>query len=214
VAASAARGTQHLKQALDSLALATLFTHEWAIHPISCTPSSQNISPTNWRAILQIITNNLAAYQPVFVTMDYACQYIRATRTGRLLTADYDPISGEVHAAFGGYTDLSLQVQVYVGQDNLISNVTTAVPPFSTPQTLTLANFAPILNSPAVEATNGLFQFSFTGVSNFNYRIDASTDFFNWSTLTSLPNPNGTFQFADPMATNFPMRFYRAVWMP
>lgn len=214
VAASVARGTQHLKQALDSLALATLFTHEWAIHPISCTPSSQNISPTNWRAILQLITNNMAAYQPVFVTMDYACQYIRATRTGRLLTADYDPISGQVHAAFSGSTDLSLQVQVYLGQDNSISNITATVLPFSTPQTLTLANFAPILNSPVVEATNGLFQFSLTGVSNFNYRIDASTDFFNWGTLTSLPNPNGTFQFADPTATNFPIRFYRAVWTP
>jgi hypothetical protein len=214
VAWSAARGTQHLKQALDSLALATLFTHEWAIHPITCTPSGQPISSANWRTILQTITNNLADYRPVFVTMDYACQYIRATRTGRLLAADYDPVSGQVRASFAGATDLSLQVQVYLGQDSSISNIIATVPPFSTPQTVTLANFAPVLAAPAAPATNGVFQLSLRGISNFNYRIDASTDLFNWGSLTSLPNPNGTIQFADPTSTNFPLRFYRAVWTP
>jgi hypothetical protein len=214
IAWSAARGTQQLKQALDGMALATLFTHEWAIQPISCTPSSQTIATSDWLSILQVITNNLAAYQPVFVTMDYACQYIRATRTGPLLAADYDPASGQLHGSFAGYTDVPLQVQVFLGQDNAISNIIATVPPFSNPLTVTLTSFAPVLSGPAVSPPNGVFSFSLTGISNFNYRIDTSTDLFNWGTVTSLPNPSGTLQFADPNGTNLPQRFYRAVWTP
>jgi len=55
---------------------------------------------------------------------------------------------------------------------------------------------------------------SLQAVSNLTYRIDAGTDLMNWTVLTTLPNPTGTLQFADPDATNFALRFYRAVWVP
>ena len=54
---------------------------------------------------------------------------------------------------------------------------------------------------------------SLTAVSNLTYRIDASTDLATWTVLTSLSNPSGTLHFIDLEATNFPQRFYRAVWV-
>jgi len=55
---------------------------------------------------------------------------------------------------------------------------------------------------------------SLTAASNLTYRIDASTNLSTWAVLTNLPNPSGTIQFIDLAATNFPQRFYRAVWAP
>ena len=55
---------------------------------------------------------------------------------------------------------------------------------------------------------------SFNAVSNLTYRIDASADLVNWTTLTNLSNPNGTVQFIDTDAINFTQRFYRATVLP
>jgi len=33
-----ARGTRHLKRAFDSMAMGTLYTHEWRIHPNTAVP--------------------------------------------------------------------------------------------------------------------------------------------------------------------------------
>ena len=55
---------------------------------------------------------------------------------------------------------------------------------------------------------------SINAVSNVSYRIDASSNLLNWDPLTNLPNPAGVIQFMDLDATNYPSRFYRAVWTP
>ena len=57
------------------------------------------------------------------------------------------------------------------------------------------------------------FQFSFQTRSNTTWRIDASTDLLNWLPLfTNTAGASGTLQFTDLLATNFPLRFYRAVF--
>ena len=56
--------------------------------------------------------------------------------------------------------------------------------------------------------------FSLDAVSNLTYRIDACTDLTTWNALTNLPNPTGILRFTDPGATDFALRFYRAVWVP
>ncbi len=50
--------------------------------------------------------------------------------------------------------------------------------------------------------------------SNFNCRIDASTDLISWTTITNISDVSGPIQFVDQDATNYPQRFYRAVWTP
>ena len=60
--------------------------------------------------------------------------------------------------------------------------------------------------------TNG-FQFSFQTLSNSTWRIDASTNLLTWlPVFTNNTGANGTFRFTDLLATNFPLRYYRAVF--
>lgn len=206
------RGTRQLKRALDGMALATLFTHEWHIHPTSCCGSIT--TPTNnWRAMLQGITNNLAAYNPIYVTLDYACQYARATRTARIMASEFDQGTGQLNVTVSGSSDIPIQMQIFVGEDNGITNLFGTVPAFSGSVTVTAATLAPRFSS-VVLLPDQTLQLSLTGLSNFSYRIDGSTDLLHWRTLTSVPNLNGTLQFIDSSATNFSSRFYRAIWIP
>jgi hypothetical protein len=122
VPGSVGRGTRQAKRAFDSLVMAALYTHEWYLIPIPESSNQTPITTNNWYAILQGITNNLAAYHPICVTYDYACQYVRATRTSRLTASAYDPLSGRVTVALSGSTDLAIQVSVFVGQNNSISS--------------------------------------------------------------------------------------------
>ncbi len=139
VATVIARGTDMLKRGMDSLILPTLFTHEWYIHPTSCCSGGAAITTNNWRAILSGITNNLAPYQPSYVTLDYGNQYVRATRTSRITSGQFDPASGEVNVTLSGYADLDTSVKVFVGADNSISNYVGTIAAFTNPVTVTAA---------------------------------------------------------------------------
>jgi hypothetical protein len=130
IAATVDRGTKQIKRGLDSMTLGNVFTHEGHIAPI---PNA------TWLAILQGITNNLAAYKPIYVTMDYANQYIRARRTSRIMASDYDTVSGRVTAKVSGKTDMDMVVQIFVGADSSISNSLGSLPGFSGAMTNTLA---------------------------------------------------------------------------
>jgi hypothetical protein len=135
-----ARGTDMLKRSMDSLTLPTLFTHEWYIHQTSCCGSAAGtISSNNWRAILSGITNNLALYNPMYVTLDYGNQYVRATRTSHITSSQFDLSSGQVNVSLSGYADLDTSVNVFVGADNGISNYVGTIAAFTNPVTVTVA---------------------------------------------------------------------------
>ena len=57
-------------------------------------------------------------------------------------------------------------------------------------------------------------QISSLGYSNYSAAINVSTDLLHWSALTNFPPSDGPVQFPDLGATNYPQRFYRAVWTP
>jgi hypothetical protein len=206
------RGTRQLKRALDGMALATLFTHEWFIHPTSCCGST-TITTNNWRTILQGITNNLAAYRPVYVTLDYACQYVRATRTARVTGSEFDRDTGVIDLTMSGSADIPIQVRIFLGEDSGITSLPGTVPSFSGSATVAAAVLSPKFSAVA-RLPDQTVQLSLSGLSNFNYRIDASSDLLHWGTLTTVPNPGGTLQFIDGAAASFPLRFYRAVLIP
>jgi hypothetical protein len=155
VASAIALGTEMLKRSLDSLVLPTLFTHEWHIHPTSCCGGTA-ISSNNWRTILSGITNNLSSYKPAYVTLDYGNQYIRATRTSRITSSQFDPSSGEVTVSLSGYADLDTSVKIFVGADNSISNYTGTVLAFTNPITVTAATVSmpPVILIPPASRTN------------------------------------------------------------
>ena len=49
-------------------------------------------------------------------------------------------------------------------------------------------------------------------VPNVTLQFSASTNHADWATLTNITGNAGTVQFKDLAATNYPSRFYRAVW--
>ena len=58
---------------------------------------------------------------------------------------------------------------------------------------------------------NDQFQFSITGVPGFSYVILATTDFTSWTSIQTNSSP---FTFTDTAVTNYPYRFYRALYQP
>jgi uncharacterized repeat protein (TIGR01451 family) len=60
-------------------------------------------------------------------------------------------------------------------------------------------------------STNGTFQFSLTGTPGQTNIIQASTNLVNWISIYTNVNP---FLFTDPYASNYPVRFYRALLVP
>jgi len=81
-----------------------------------------------------------------------------------------------------------------------------------------VANFTrrPKLN--AFGGLNGLneqgFRLTLTGEFGGHYRMDGSTNLFEWTELAVLTNTFGATQFLDGGATNVPLRFYKAVALP
>jgi hypothetical protein len=209
VAGSIARGTRQAKRAFDSLVMSTLYTHEWYLIPIPLSSNQTPMTTNNWRAILQGITNNLAAYHPIYVTYDYACQYLRATRTARLLSADYDPASGRVTATLTGRSDLALEASVYTGQDSLISACAATIPPFLG---TTIATLFPPRLSVALGTGNSVVLSWPDPTPGFVLQESAGLRAVNWATVTNpptvlgdhlevlLPNPAGDrfYRLAQP----------------
>jgi len=155
VATVIARGTDMIKRSLDSLVLPNLFTHEWYIHPTSCCGSTA-ITSNNWRAILSGITNNLAPYKPLYVTLDYGNQYVRATRTSRIISSQFDTSSGEVSVSLSGYADLDTSVEVFVGADSSISNYIGTIAAFTNPVTVPAVTITmpPVILAQPISRTN------------------------------------------------------------
>jgi hypothetical protein len=162
---------------MDSQAMAMLYTHEWELLPIPNAPNQTTITSNNWYSIVQGVTNNLAPYHPVYVTLDYHSQYARATHTSRMLSADYDSDSGEVTAAMTGSNDLDMVVYVYGNGTNAVTASYGVVPPFSG----TVTNIVGMLKPPSawidVTKTN-------TVLVTWTNSLATSTN----SNVTSLPN--------------------------
>jgi len=47
------------------------------------------------------------------------------------------------------------------------------------------------------------------GTTGSNYVLEASTNFINWTPLSTNRATTNVFDVFDPQATNFPHRFYR-----
>ena len=70
------------------------------------------------------------------------------------------------------------------------------------------------LSGPFVWRTNG-FIFNLTFATNFSYHIQATTNLATnpvpWVNLTNFTATNASLTFTDRTATNFRVRFYRAI---
>ena len=79
------------------------------------------------------------------------------------------------------------------------------------------ANAVFVIQPPSLSFTsenflpNGIFQLGFSGVSGDNYVLQTTTNFVNWSSISTNVAPANFFNLLDPGASNFPYRFYRVL---
>ncbi len=168
VARSVGRGTRQTLRALDSMSLATLFTHGFYI--------DSAITPDNWRAILQGITNNIARAHPIHVTLDYACQYLRAIHNSEITSSVYQPASRQITIHFGGQTDMATKCYVFTEQGGSILPIMVDVPTFSGAAEGDFTLPGPldrivVMPSSASLATGGTLQFTAQGYDASNNLI-------------------------------------------
>lgn len=103
------RGVTQLRRALDSMVLATLFTHE--------SDYVQHIRPDTWEAALAGVTAGIASYDPVYITLDEACRYLRALHTSHIETAEWDPQKRRLKIALTGRADVPTQMALFLDEE-------------------------------------------------------------------------------------------------
>ena len=81
--------------------------------------------------------------------------------------------------------------------------------PYVQPGTRFTAIAAGGSHSLALKA-DGTVQFNLSGIVGLSYTPQASTNLVDWVPVLSFVSINGTTTVADPAATNFNCRFYRA----
>ncbi len=206
IAGSINRGVNMLKRGFDSMTLATLLTHEWYL--VNPGNYAQLVTTAHWQQILQGVTSNLAPYHPTFVTLDYGCQYLRATRTSQLTNADLDPVSGQLTASLAGYTDLPISVNVYTGADASITNTPGTVPAFTGSTNVPVAFYSVPTQLIRTVQQNGGIGFTLVGQYGSSYSIQASPDLVNWTQIQTVALTNGPAPITVPAP--FVGEFYRA----
>ncbi len=59
--------------------------------------------------------------------------------------------------------------------------------------------------------SNGVYTLPMSGTPSFTYTLQATTDFLNWTNVSSNTPGSSPFNLIDTGASNYPRRFYRAV---
>jgi uncharacterized repeat protein (TIGR03806 family) len=103
---------------------------------------------------------------------------------------------------------------LYSGAFNLFSNANVSANAFETNFNNSVAASALFLVQPPYFSSvnflyNNQFQLGFYGNTGSNYVLQATTNFSNWTSISTNTAATNPFQLIDPNATNFPYRFYR-----
>jgi hypothetical protein len=131
VATTAARGLRQLRRALNSMVLATIFTHEYFFH------DPTNIMPEMWREILSQLTSGIAEYIPEYKSLDFASKYVRAKNNIRITNLQ----DGEstITISYSGSNDMDTKCYLFTGQGDEIIFEFIVLPQASGNQTVIVA---------------------------------------------------------------------------
>ncbi len=111
---------RQIRRALDSMALAQLFTHE--------TDYIYKIHPDRWRMIVGKIAREIAPYHPELVTLEEGMRRLRDTKTSAISDGALDPETSTVRVTFKGTCQGASQFAFFAGQDEEPELVN--IPPF------------------------------------------------------------------------------------
>ena len=110
VEATTARGIRHLRRSFNSMALASLFTHEHFL---------TDINTASWREIIRQITAEMAQYNPEYTSTDYAVQYIRAKANIRINSVLETQLNIEIY--YSGNNDMDTKCYLFTEQNGQIT---------------------------------------------------------------------------------------------
>lgn len=117
-----ANGILQLRRSFDSMALASLFTHE--------SDFIQHITPENWESIIRAICEGISGYQPIYITTDDACRYIRAKYHLNIEEAVYE--NGRLSLCLAGSPDVPTRCYLFnEGDDGKILSELLDLPAFN-----------------------------------------------------------------------------------
>lgn len=188
VAVATADGIEWLKRPLDSMTLATLFSHENSFISV--------INQADLDSIMQGITAGIASYDPMYVSMDYACQYLRAIHDSNISNGQYDSDLKQITTNFSGNTDMPTKFYIFYEDAGEIKDYLIDVPTGSTQVVFTLPgplDHIQVTPNPATVTVGLTQQFSAQGYDAGNNPIPGLT--YTWSVVNGggTINPSGLF---------------------
>lgn len=130
VEATAGRGIRQLTRALNSMALAVLFTHE--------TDYIYLIRPENWEKELQLIVEGIQSYDPIYLTSDEALKIVRATRTSRIHDIGHSTDKRTITISFTGKTDVPTFCWLFNEKQSEITRELIEIPAFKQDTVVTI----------------------------------------------------------------------------
>jgi hypothetical protein len=143
---------------------------------------------------------------PVTVTAPVGAIYYTTNGTDPRLPDDSISPDALLYTSTLNLTN-TMQLQARVFDTNTWSALTVAAYQRSEETTVQIHN--------VVRQPNGVVNLQFVAWPGVNYTLQASTNLAvsAWQNLSTLvPNSDGTFDFTDLEAPNYPTRFYRLVW--
>ncbi len=93
-------------------------------------------------------------------------------------------------------------------------NGQTVQPVTLTPGSIHISTALPARLGSVLRAPNGQAQFSVVGGNQRSYLIQASTNLTQWTSISTNTTSSGLINFFDSNASNYPIRFYRAIVAP
>ena len=160
------------------------------------------------------ITNNLQAYDPMMVTLDHACQYVRAMYTSDIAASLYDPDTRELSTSFSGDTDMATMFYLFTDQGSTIQHLLVDVPLFSGTADVLYTIPGPldhivVTPNPTTVVTGATQAFSAEGYdadSNLIPNLD-----FTWSVVGggAAPSTRGAYSPPGWLAAFLPTRWRR-----
>jgi hypothetical protein len=114
------RGVRHLRRAMNSMVLPTLFTHD----------NYLEMSEESWTAIISGVTSAVSSYSPEYRSMDYAVQYIRAK--SNISITNVTETENLVNITYAGTNDMDTRCYLFTGSGNQITHRLITLPQIST----------------------------------------------------------------------------------